>query len=121
MFADVQVNNPMGIGDRFYAAILRQFDPTNGRFWKLEYELPVGLPGTTIGVSGQRNPFDVGSDLAAADLSGESEIFRIVRAPFTDSIAPEERLRRPHLAAQQRGHQLFLGRYSSVCRRCVCR
>ena len=77
VFADVQVNNPMGIGDRFYAAILRQFDPTNGRFWKLEYELPVGLPGTTMGVSGQRNPFDVGSDLAAADLSGESEIFRL--------------------------------------------
>ncbi len=77
VFADVQVNNPLGIGDRFYAAFLRQFDPTNSKFWKLEYELPVGLPGTTIGVSGQRNPFDVGSDLAAADLSGESEIFRL--------------------------------------------
>ena len=77
VFADVQVNNPLGIGDRFYAAILRQFDPTNGKFWKLEYELPVGLPGTSLGVSGQRNPFDVGSDLAAADLSGESEIFRL--------------------------------------------
>ncbi len=77
VFADVQVNNPLGIGDRFYAAILRQYDPTNGRFWQLEYELPVGLPGTTMGVSGQRNPFDVGADLAAADLSGESEIFRL--------------------------------------------
>jgi hemolysin activation/secretion protein len=77
VFADVQVNNPLGIGDRFYAAILRQFDPTNGKFWQLEYELPIGLPGTTMGVSGQRNPFDVGSDLAAADLSGESEIFRL--------------------------------------------
>ncbi len=77
VFADLQLNNPLGIGDRFYAAVLRQFDPTNGRFWKLEYELPVGLPGTTIGVSGQRNPFDVGADLEAVDLSGESEIFRL--------------------------------------------
>jgi hemolysin activation/secretion protein len=77
VFADLQVNNPLGIGDRFYGAVLRQYDPTNGRFWKLEYELPVGLPGTSIGISGQRNPFDVGSDLAAAELSGESEIFRL--------------------------------------------
>jgi hemolysin activation/secretion protein len=77
VFADVQWNNPMGVGDRFYAAILRQFDPTNGRYWKLEYERPVGPPGTSIGISGQRNPFDVGGDLAAFGLSGESEIFRL--------------------------------------------
>ena len=77
VFADVQVNNPLGIGDRFYAAILRQFDPTNGKFWKLEYELPIGLPGTTVGVSGQRNPFDVASDQPGLNLSGESEIFRL--------------------------------------------
>jgi hemolysin activation/secretion protein len=77
VFADFQWNNPSGAGDRFYAAILRQFDPTNGRFWQLEYERPIGPPGMSIGVSGQRNPFDVGSDLAAADLSGESEIFQI--------------------------------------------
>ncbi len=76
-FADLQVNNPTGVGDRFYATILRQFDPTNSRFWKLEYERPIGPPGISIGVSGQRNPFDVGADLAAADLSGESEIFRL--------------------------------------------
>ena len=77
VFADVQWNNPTGVGDRFYAAILRQFDPTNARFWQLEYERPIGPPGMTIGVSGQRNPFDVGSDLEAAGLSGESEIFRL--------------------------------------------
>lgn len=77
VFADFQWNNPGGVGDRFYAAILRQFDPTNGRFWKLEYERPIGPPGMSIGASGQRNPFDVGSDLAAADLSGESEIFQL--------------------------------------------
>ena len=77
VFADLQWNNPTGVGDRFYAAILRQFDPTNGRFWQLEYERPIGPPGMTIGVSGQRNPFDVGSDQAALGLSGESEIFRL--------------------------------------------
>lgn len=77
VFADFQWNNPMGVGDRFYAAILRQFDPTNGRFWQLEYERPIGPPGMSIGVSGQRNPFDVGADLAAANLSGESEIFQL--------------------------------------------
>jgi hemolysin activation/secretion protein len=77
VFADLQWNNPTGVGDRFYAAILRQFDPTNGRFWQLEYERPVGPPGTSIGISGQRNPFDVGSDLAAFGLSGESEILRL--------------------------------------------
>ena len=76
-FADVQWNNPTGVGDRFYAAILRQFDPTNARFWQLEYERPIGPPGMSIGVSGQRNPFDVGSDLAGAGLTGESEIFRL--------------------------------------------
>jgi hemolysin activation/secretion protein len=77
VFADFQWNNPTGAGDRFYAAILRQFDPTNGRFWQLEYERPIGPPGMSIGVSGQQNPFDVGADLAAADLSGESEIYQV--------------------------------------------
>ena len=76
-FADVQWNNPTGVGDRFYAAILRQYDPTNANFWQLEYERPIGPPGMSIGVSGQRNPFDVGSDLAGAGLTGESEIFRL--------------------------------------------
>ena len=77
VFADVQVNNLTGGGDRFYAAYLRQFDPTNGRFWQLEYEHPIGSPATFIGASAQKNPFDVGSDLEAADLSGVSEIFSI--------------------------------------------
>lgn len=75
VFADLQFNNPTGVGDRFYAAILRQFDPTNGRFWKLEYERPIFDPGTTIGVSGQRNPFDVTGSIPG--LAGESEIFRL--------------------------------------------
>ena len=77
VFADLQWNNPTGVGDRFYAAVLRQFDPTNGRYWQLEYERPVGPPGTTIGISGQRNPFDVGGPQAGAGLAGESEIFRL--------------------------------------------
>lgn len=79
IFADVQWNNPTGGGDRFYAALLRQFDPTNGRFWQLEYEHPIGSPATSIGVSAQKNPFDVDSDIAGADpgLSGESTIFRV--------------------------------------------
>lgn len=77
VFADLQWNSPTGVGDRFYAALLRQFDPSNGRFWQLEYERPIGSPNTFIGVSAQKNPFDVGSDLAAADLSGESEIYRV--------------------------------------------
>lgn len=76
-FADFQLNNATGAGDRFYAALLRQYDPTNGRFWQLEYERPIGPPGWSIGLSGQRNPFDVGADLQAADLSGQSEIYRL--------------------------------------------
>ncbi|MDX1432255.1 MAG: ShlB/FhaC/HecB family hemolysin secretion/activation protein [Gammaproteobacteria bacterium] len=77
VFADVQVNNLTGGGDRFYAAYLRQFDPTNGRFWQLEYEHPIGSPDTTIGTSLQKNPFDVGSDLESLGLSGQSEIFSL--------------------------------------------
>ncbi len=77
VFADLQWNSPTGVGDRLYGAFLRQFDPANGRFWQLEYERPVFSPGTSVGVSGQKNPFDVGSDLAAANLSGESEIYRL--------------------------------------------
>lgn len=76
-FADFQWNNPLGIGDRFYAAFLYQFDPANGRYWQLEYELPIGLPGTTMGVSAQSNPFDVGAEQAGAGLAGESEIFTL--------------------------------------------
>ncbi|NCF29717.1 MAG: hypothetical protein GWP69_20240 [Gammaproteobacteria bacterium] len=75
VFADLQINNPTGAGDRFYAAILRQFNPTNARFWQLEYERPVGPPGMSIGVSAQRNPFDVAG--STPGLAGESEIFRI--------------------------------------------
>ena len=76
-WVDGAVNNLTGAGDRLYGAYLRQIDPTNGRFWQVQYERPVWVPGLTVGASAQRNPFDVGSDLGELGLAGESEIFRV--------------------------------------------
>ncbi|MDX1435030.1 MAG: ShlB/FhaC/HecB family hemolysin secretion/activation protein, partial [Gammaproteobacteria bacterium] len=76
-FVDVAVNNLTGAGDRLYGAYLNQFNPTNGRFWLVEYERPIWQPGMSIGVSAQDNPFDVGSDLEQLGLSGQSQIFQV--------------------------------------------
>ncbi len=76
VFGSLTVNNlPLtGAPDTLTLTALRQFDPTNAFFGEAEYERQFFNPGTSLGGSFAHNPFDVGAELAAANLSGESTV-----------------------------------------------
>ena len=76
-FADFTWNNPLGQGDHLTATLLKQYRPKNSVFGSIEYEVPIGPPGMSIGGSYQHNPFRVGAELDQANLSGESKIGKI--------------------------------------------
>jgi hemolysin activation/secretion protein len=76
-FGEFAWNNPTRAGDRLTLTALRQFRPSNAWFGQVAYERPIGLPGLSVGLSAQRNPFDVGGELRDARLAGESEALRV--------------------------------------------
>ncbi len=75
-FASLTFNNlPLtGAPDTLTLTALAQFDPSNAFFGEVEYERQFFNPGTSLGGSVAHNPFDVGAELAAANLSGESTV-----------------------------------------------
>ena len=73
IFADLAFNNPTGAGDRVSGTYLKQVWPAKANFWKVEYERPFTIPGLSLGGYYQRNPFDVGAELRAAELGGETK------------------------------------------------
>jgi hemolysin activation/secretion protein len=79
IFVDMSFNNlPMTeAGDRLTVTALRQYDPKNAFFGEFRYERPFFLPGLTLGAAYAHNPFEVGAELAAANLSGESKVANV--------------------------------------------
>jgi hemolysin activation/secretion protein len=76
VLVDMSFNNlPMTqAGDRLTLTALKQYHPKNAFFGEFRYETPFFLPGLTLGAAYAHNPFDIGSELAAANLSGESKV-----------------------------------------------
>ena len=68
---DIALNNPTGAGDRISGTVIRQTDPSRSNFGEIRYERPLWA-GTLVGGSYSRNPFSVGAELEASELSGES-------------------------------------------------
>jgi hemolysin activation/secretion protein len=68
----VDWNNPTGGGDRISATVQQTYQPKNNLFIALDYERYLGR-GFKAGAFLNRNTFDVGGDLRAQDISGETE------------------------------------------------
>ena len=76
ILVDMSFNNlPMTeAGDRLTLTALKQYQPKNAFFGEIRYERPFLRPGMTLGASYAHNPFDIGAELRAANLSGESKV-----------------------------------------------
>ena len=73
-FAEADLNNPFGLGDRLTGTFMKTFFPNKSQFYKAQYEAPFPfLPAVTIGGLYQRNPFDVGAELRSAGLGGDTK------------------------------------------------
>ncbi len=67
-------NNPTGGADRLTATIQQTYSPKNSFFWSADYLRFLGR-GFTAGITGFRNTFDVGGELEASQIAGESSNF----------------------------------------------
>jgi len=74
VYAQLNWNNPTGVGDRLSGTVLRQYRPKRSIFGQVEYERPIFWPGFSVGGSFQRNPFSVGGSAVLAKLSGETTV-----------------------------------------------
>jgi|GEM_PF-829203 hemolysin activation/secretion protein len=66
-------NNPTGIADRLSASLLNNANPSNGRFYSLDYMRPVFTPDYHFGVGASRNQFELGKDLESFEIDGVTE------------------------------------------------
>jgi len=74
VFAQINFNNPTGVGDRLTGTALRQYRPKRSIFGQIEYERPMFWPGFSVGGLFQRNPFSVGGSAVKSKLSGETTV-----------------------------------------------
>ncbi len=67
--------NPVGIGDVFSANILQTFDPDEGTYGGVGYQLPLDSYDWTLAAAYSRNTYDVsGSQAGIPGLGGDSDI-----------------------------------------------
>ncbi len=66
------LNNPTGAGDILSGTVLRQLNPANAFFGKIQYQRPFWVPSLSAGVSFERNPFNVGAEVKTAGISGST-------------------------------------------------
>jgi hemolysin activation/secretion protein len=66
-------NNPFGAGDRLTLNILQTFSPADGTFGGVNYEIPIGNRGTSVGALVDYNTFDATARGTDFKTSGESQ------------------------------------------------
>ena len=67
--------NPVGIGDLFSLNVLQTFDPDEGTYGGVSYEVPLNRYDWTLGASYNRNAYDVsGNQAEDIGLGGDSSI-----------------------------------------------
>jgi hemolysin activation/secretion protein len=74
--ADIVVNNPLKKGDKLTFSGLKSFNPSNNDYLGFDYTIPTIMRGSGKpiywGISGSKNEFKVGGDLASFGITGES-------------------------------------------------
>lgn len=71
-FAQFQLLNPTGAGDRLQLGVLQTGEPANSTYGMLDYEVPVFGLRDRIGVMGSYNDYVVGGTGSLDDIAGES-------------------------------------------------
>ncbi len=75
-YADVQVNNTLGVADFFKASVLNASSPNNTKYWRLNYQMNLMSPRFKIGLGAAKNQFivDQSSGLSKLNLDGTVNI-----------------------------------------------
>lgn len=74
LYADVQLNNTLGLADKLQASVLTAFQPSNTTYWQFQYQMKLFGPRTRISADVSENQFIVdqsNSILTGLDLSGD--------------------------------------------------
>jgi len=74
LYADVQLNNTLGLADKLQASVLTAFQPSNTTYWQFQYQMKLFGPRTRISADISENQFIVdqsNSILTGLDLSGD--------------------------------------------------
>jgi len=74
---DMRFYNPTKAADKLYLTLLATIDPGNDLYGEVMYERPLPWGKNSLGIDYSRNAFDVGGDLKALGLAGESEILEV--------------------------------------------
>ncbi|MDH5179850.1 MAG: ShlB/FhaC/HecB family hemolysin secretion/activation protein [Gammaproteobacteria bacterium] len=73
-YADVQMNNPLGLADRLNLAGLFASSPANTTYWRALYETNVLSPRWKVAISSSTNQYLVDESLSSAPLKVEGEV-----------------------------------------------
>jgi hemolysin activation/secretion protein len=56
---DISWYNPIGLGDQLDVTVLEALEPSNTTFGAVRYQAPVGPPGFSVALGGNRNAFQI--------------------------------------------------------------
>ena len=77
LYADVQLNNPLGLADKLQVSALSAFQPSNTNYWQLNYQMKLFGPRTRLAFEASQNQFVVDqteSLRAAFNLNGDVRV-----------------------------------------------
>lgn len=63
LYADAQLNNPLGLADKLQASVLSAFQPSNTNYWQLQYQMKLFGPKTRLALDQSKNQFLVDQSL----------------------------------------------------------
>lgn len=63
LYGDVQLNNPLGLADKFQVSVLSAFQPSNTNYWQLLYHMKLFGPRTRLALEASENQFVVDQSL----------------------------------------------------------
>ena len=63
LYADFQLNNPLGLADKLQASVLSTFQPSNTNYWQLQYQMKLFGPRTRLSVDASENQFVIDQSL----------------------------------------------------------
>ena len=80
LFADIRLNNPLGLSDMFQASVLHASNPSNSDYWQLLYQMKLFGPRTRISFDASNNQYlvDQSNTLASGlDLHGDVSVYGV--------------------------------------------
>ncbi len=73
-YADIQINNPLGLADQLHLSTLVTTSPANTTYWRVRYETKLFSPRLKGLVSSSSNQYVVDKSLASSSLKIEGEV-----------------------------------------------